>query len=103
VATYDVMVHLRGQIPALVDRAVRTSLAHRTVSHLTFPNDLQIAPADEAPSKGVAPARLPVTSVTVWTRDSPRSLASACVARDPRAPACIGRPQEAAQGSLGRS
>lgn len=56
------MVHVPGQIPALVDRAVRTSLAHRTVSHLTFPNDLQIAPADEVPYPGVAPARLPVTA-----------------------------------------
>jgi pyruvate dehydrogenase (quinone)/pyruvate oxidase len=62
VADYDVMVHVPGQIPALVDRAVRTSLAHRTVSHLTFPNDLQGAPADEVPYAGVAPARLPVTA-----------------------------------------
>src|ERR671939_5548 len=62
VAAYDVLVHVPAQIPALVDRAVRTSLAHRTVSHLTFPNDLQVAPADEVPYKGVAPARLPVTA-----------------------------------------
>jgi pyruvate dehydrogenase (quinone) len=38
VAAYDVMVHVPGQVPALVDRAVRTSLAQRTVSHLTLPN-----------------------------------------------------------------
>jgi pyruvate dehydrogenase (quinone) len=62
VAAYDVMVLVPGQIPALVDRAVRTSLARRTVSHLTFPNDLQIAPADEVPYPGVAPARLPFTA-----------------------------------------
>jgi pyruvate dehydrogenase (quinone)/pyruvate oxidase len=62
VAAYNAMVHVPGQIPALVDRAVRTSLAHRTVSHLTFPNDLQVAPADEVPYKGVAPARLPATA-----------------------------------------
>jgi pyruvate dehydrogenase (quinone) len=62
VAAYDVMVHVPGQIPALVDRAVRTALAHRTVSHLTFPNDLQVAPADEVPYEGVGPARLPATA-----------------------------------------
>jgi pyruvate dehydrogenase (quinone)/pyruvate oxidase len=62
VAAYDVMVHVPGQIPALVDRAVRTCLAQRTVSHLTFPNDLQVAPADQVPYPGVAPARLPATA-----------------------------------------
>jgi pyruvate dehydrogenase (quinone) len=62
VADYDVMVLVPGQIPALVDRAVRTSLAQRTVSHLTFPNDLQVAAADQVPYEGVAPARLPVTA-----------------------------------------
>jgi pyruvate dehydrogenase (quinone) len=62
VAAYDVMALVPGQIPALVDRAVRTSLAQRTVSHLTFPNDLQVAAADELPYEGVAPARLPVTA-----------------------------------------
>src|SRR5207249_11337466 len=36
VAGYDVMVHVPVQIPALVDRAVRTALARRTVSHITF-------------------------------------------------------------------
>src|ERR671934_135608 len=56
VAAYDVMVHVPAQIPALVDRAVRTCLAQRTVSHLTFPNDLQVAPADQVPYEGVAPA-----------------------------------------------
>ena len=40
------MVHVPVSIPALVDRAVRTSLASRTVSHLTFPVDMQEAPAD---------------------------------------------------------
>lgn len=62
VAAYDVMALVPGQIPALVDRAVRTSLAQRTVSHLSFPNDLQVAAADEMPYEGVAPARLPVTA-----------------------------------------
>jgi pyruvate dehydrogenase (quinone) len=62
VADYDVMALVPGQIPALVDRAVRTSLAHRTVSHLTFPNDLQVAAADQVPYEGVGPARLPATA-----------------------------------------
>src|SRR5256714_4419718 len=40
VARFNEMVLVPVQIPALVDRAVKTSLAHRTVSHLTFPNDV---------------------------------------------------------------
>jgi pyruvate dehydrogenase (quinone) len=62
VAAYDVMVMVPPQIPALVDRAVRTSLGCRTVSHLTFPNDLQVADAEVNPWKGVAPARMPTTA-----------------------------------------
>jgi pyruvate dehydrogenase (quinone)/pyruvate oxidase len=62
VAAYDVMAHVPVQIPALVDRAVRTALARRTVAHLTFPNDLQVAPAEELPYEGVAPARPPATA-----------------------------------------
>jgi pyruvate dehydrogenase (quinone) len=62
VAAYDVMVQVPGQLPALVDRAVRTCLAQRTVSHLTLPNDLQVAAADQVPYPGVAPARLPATA-----------------------------------------
>src|SRR5690349_22756476 len=49
VAEFDVMVHVPVQIPTLVDLAIRKALAHRTVSHLTIPNDLQIAPADANP------------------------------------------------------
>jgi pyruvate dehydrogenase (quinone) len=64
VAGYSVMVHVPPQIPALVDRAVRTSFAHRTVSHITFPNDLQVAAADAQPWRGVAPARMPQTAPT---------------------------------------
>src|SRR5256714_12230311 len=43
VADYDAMVHVPAQIPALVDRAVRTAFARRDVSKPPFPNDLQIA------------------------------------------------------------
>ena len=62
VAHYDVMVHVPVQIPTLVDLAVRNALAHRTVSHITFPNDLQIADADANPWENVAPARPPSTA-----------------------------------------
>ena len=62
VAEYDVMVHVPVQIPTLVDLAVRHALARRTVSHITFPNDLQIAPADASPWESVAPAVAPHTA-----------------------------------------
>jgi pyruvate dehydrogenase (quinone)/pyruvate oxidase len=52
VAEYNAFVHVPVQIPALVDNAVRTALAHRTVSHLTFPVDLQEAHADLKPYEG---------------------------------------------------
>jgi pyruvate dehydrogenase (quinone) len=62
VASFNEMVLVPVQIPALVDRAIKTSLAYRTVSHLTFPNDIQIADADAMPFSGPAPARPPTTS-----------------------------------------
>ncbi len=62
VAEYDAEIRVPVQIPALVDRAVRTALAHRTVSHLTFPVDLQIADADANPWESTAPARTPDTA-----------------------------------------
>jgi pyruvate dehydrogenase (quinone)/pyruvate oxidase len=62
VAEYDVMVRVPTQVPTLVDLAVRHALSRRTVSHITFPNDLQIAPADENPWAEVAPARAPETA-----------------------------------------
>jgi pyruvate dehydrogenase (quinone)/pyruvate oxidase len=62
VAEYDVMVHVPTQIPTLVDNAVRHSLARRTVSHITFPNDIQVADADASPWEGVTPARSPSTA-----------------------------------------
>jgi len=61
VAEYDVMVYTPSQIPTLVDLAVKTALAHRTVSHITFPNDVQLMPADEKAPDGPAPARSPET------------------------------------------
>jgi pyruvate dehydrogenase (quinone) len=64
VAEFDAMVHVPVQIPTLVDLAIRKALAHRTVSHLTIPNDLQIAPADANPWTPVAPATTPHTAPT---------------------------------------
>src|SRR6478672_887953 len=64
VADYDVMVHVPAQIPTLVDLAVRHALARRTVSHITFPNDIQVADADEQPYPSVTPARSPATGPT---------------------------------------
>ena len=62
VAGYEAMIHVPVQIPTLVDLAVRHAIAHRTVSHLTFPNDLQVADADANPWQSVAPARPPSTA-----------------------------------------
>jgi pyruvate dehydrogenase (quinone) len=63
-AEYNVMITTPTSIPALVDRAMRTSLARRTVSHLTFPNDLQVAAANAEPWPSVGPARTPATAAT---------------------------------------
>src|SRR4051812_27239542 len=49
VAEYNMLVQVPASIPTLVDNAVRTSLARRTVSHLTFPVDLQEADAELEP------------------------------------------------------
>jgi pyruvate dehydrogenase (quinone) len=65
VAEYDVMVHTPAQIPTLVDLAVRHAIAHRTVSHITFPNDVQLLDADTKAPGGPAPARPPSTSPTM--------------------------------------
>ena len=62
VAQYDVMVHTPVQIPTLVDLAVRHALADKTVSHITFPIDIQLLDADADPPGGPAPARAPSTA-----------------------------------------
>jgi pyruvate dehydrogenase (quinone)/pyruvate oxidase len=66
VADYDAMITNPQHVEALVDAAVRTSLARRTVSHLTFPNDIQVAPADLDPYQHVAPARVPSTGAAFF-------------------------------------
>lgn len=47
VATYNVQVQGSSDIHNLVNTAIRTALAERTVSHLTFPIDYQVAEARE--------------------------------------------------------
>ncbi|WP_327590880.1 thiamine pyrophosphate-binding protein [Nonomuraea sp. NBC_00507] len=62
VAEYTMMISNPAQLPSLVDQAVRTAYARRGVSHLTLPNDIQVAGADADPYKHVAPVRLPQTT-----------------------------------------
>lgn len=62
---YNEMVHVPVSIPTLVDIAVRAALARRGVSHLTFPVDMQEAPADLQPFEGgLGTARAPETAPT---------------------------------------
>jgi len=62
VADYSVMVSNPRHVTSLVDMAVRTSLSRRAVSHITFPNDIQGAPAELDPYPSIAPARAPTTA-----------------------------------------
>jgi pyruvate dehydrogenase (quinone) len=62
VAEYNQVVMNPAQMPSLVDVAIRTAYARRGVAHLTFPNDIQIAPAGKDPYSTVAPVRPPSTA-----------------------------------------
>ena len=64
-ADYNLMVTNPQQVPGVVDLAIRNALAKRTVSHLTFPNDIQVAPAAEDPYQHVSPGGPPRTSATL--------------------------------------
>src|SRR4051794_2948801 len=61
VTEYNQVVMNPAQMPSLVDIAIRTAYARRGVAHLTFPNDVQVAPAGEDPYQSVAPVRPPST------------------------------------------
>jgi pyruvate dehydrogenase (quinone) len=62
-AEYNAMVHVPVQIPSLVDIAVRTALSRKTVSHITFPVDLQEADPEASPWEGgLGVARPPETA-----------------------------------------
>ncbi|TDC00502.1 pyruvate oxidase [Nonomuraea longispora] len=62
VAEYNMLITNPVQLPSLVDLAIRTSYARRGVSHLTLPNDIQVAEAGSDPFQQIAPARPPQTS-----------------------------------------
>jgi pyruvate dehydrogenase (quinone) len=71
VAAYNLMVTNPQQMPAVVDLAIRSALAGRTVAHLTFPNDVQVAPVSENPyrhvSPGAPPASLPLAAAPLMS------------------------------------
>jgi pyruvate dehydrogenase (quinone) len=68
VAAYNAMVHVPVSIPALVDNAVRTALALRTVAHITFPVDVQEADPDLNPFEGgLGTGRTPETEAVRLT------------------------------------
>jgi pyruvate dehydrogenase (quinone)/pyruvate oxidase len=62
VAAYSETVMTPAQLPTLVDVAARTALARRGVAHLTMPNDLQIAEADDELVGPIGPVRAPSTA-----------------------------------------
>lgn len=62
VSVYNLVVDNPQQLPGVVDIAIRNALAKRGVAHLTFPNDVQVADADEDPYSHVAPALPPTSS-----------------------------------------
>ena len=80
VADYNLMVTNPQQVPGVVDIAIRTALVNRTVSHLTFPNDIQVAPASQMPYRHVGPGATS-TSTPVASRPAvapdPDELAAA--------------------------
>jgi pyruvate dehydrogenase (quinone) len=65
VAAYNLMVTNPQQMPGVVDIAIRNALAKRTVAHLSFPNDLQVAAAGEDPYRHVSPGKPPGSSVAL--------------------------------------
>ncbi|MEU1880737.1 thiamine pyrophosphate-dependent enzyme [Streptosporangium sp. NPDC020072] len=65
VAGYNLMVTNPQQMPGVVDLAIREALAGRTVSHLTFPNDIQIAPVEQDPYRHPAPGAPPSSLPTL--------------------------------------
>ncbi|MFI0793646.1 thiamine pyrophosphate-dependent enzyme [Micromonospora rubida] len=65
VAAYNLMVTNPQQMPGVVDIAIRNALSKRTVAHLTFPNDVQVAAADEDPYRHVSPGEPPTSSPVV--------------------------------------
>ncbi|MGK5740359.1 thiamine pyrophosphate-dependent enzyme [Micromonospora sp. URMC 103] len=65
VAAYNLMVTNPQQMPGVLDIAIRNALTKRTVAHLTFPNDLQVAAATQDPYRHVSPGKPPKSSPVV--------------------------------------
>ncbi len=64
-AAYNAVVAVPVSIPTIVDIAVRTSISRRTVSHITFPVDIQEADPEQLPYEGgLGTARPPDTAPT---------------------------------------
>src|SRR4051794_16659829 len=61
VAAYNLMVTNPQQLPGVVDIAMRNALVKRTVAHLTFPTDIQVAAVSEDPYQHVGPGRAPAS------------------------------------------
>jgi pyruvate dehydrogenase (quinone)/pyruvate oxidase len=73
VAEYNQVVMVPAQLPTVVDIAVRHALTRRGVAHLTIPNDVQVAPAGEAPFAAVGPAtNKPTAPVCLQSPGLPR-------------------------------
>ncbi|MCW3843735.1 thiamine pyrophosphate-binding protein [Micromonospora yasonensis] len=62
---YNLMVTNPQQLPGVVDIAIRHALARRSVAHLSFPNDVQVAAAGEDPYRHVSPGEPPMSSPVV--------------------------------------
>ncbi|MEU0151316.1 thiamine pyrophosphate-dependent enzyme [Micromonospora fulviviridis] len=62
---YNLMVTNPQQMPGVLDIAIRHALARRSVAHLSFPNDVQVAPAGEDPYRHVSPGEPPRSSPVV--------------------------------------
>ncbi|MFE9656460.1 thiamine pyrophosphate-dependent enzyme [Micromonospora sp. NPDC006431] len=62
---YNLMVTNPQQVPGVVDIAIRHALARRSVAHLSFPNDVQVAAAGEDPYRHVSPGKPPMSSPVV--------------------------------------
>jgi len=64
-AEYNAVIAVPVSIPTIVDIAVRTSISRRTVSHITFPVDIQEADPEQVPYEGgLGTARAPDTAPT---------------------------------------
>ncbi|MFU8850747.1 thiamine pyrophosphate-dependent enzyme [Micromonospora sp. SL1-18] len=59
---YNLMVTNPQQMPGVVDIAIRHALSRRSIAHLSFPNDVQVAVAGEDPYRSVSPGKPPMSS-----------------------------------------